>query len=83
MLQIIRPYIEHFIFTKSEHPRALGISELENFAGNLDLENYSTSEIDNIIPFILRKSKHDQVFIASGSIFIAGAIKQLLAEWEK
>ncbi len=82
MLQIIRPYIAHLIFTKSEHPRALGISELENFALNLDLKNYSTRKIDNIIPLILRKSKQDQVFIASGSIFIAGAIKQLLAERE-
>jgi len=82
MIQIIRPYITQFIFTKSEHPRALGISELENLAVNLDLKNYSTRKIDTIIPLILRKSTQDQVFIASGSIFVAGAIKQLLAEWE-
>jgi len=83
MLQIIRPYIDHFIFTKSEHPRALGISELEKFALNLDLKNYSTRKIDTITPLILRQSKQDQVFLASGSIFIAGAIKQLLAKREK
>ena len=82
MLQIIRPYIAHFIFTKSEHPRAMGISELEDFALSLDLKNYSTRKIDKIIPLILKKSQQDQVFIASGSIFIAGAIKQLLAERE-
>jgi len=82
MLQIIRPYIAHFIFTKSEHPRALGISELEDYAEKINLKNYSTSKIDNIIPLILRKSKQDQVFIASGSIFVAGAVKQLLAKRE-
>ena len=82
MLQIIRPYIAHFIFTKSEHPRALGISELEDYAEKINLKNYSTSKIDNIIPLILRKSKHDQVFVASGSIFVAGAVKQLLAKRE-
>jgi dihydrofolate synthase/folylpolyglutamate synthase len=72
MLKVIKPYINHFIFTKSEHPRALGLLELKKIASNLDLDNYSISEIDNIIPFILRKN----------GIFIAGAIKQLLAKRE-
>jgi len=82
MLKIIKSYINHFIFTMSEHPRAMGIDEIEKVAKGLGLINYSTSEIDNIIPPILKKNKQDQVYIASGSIFIAGAIKQLLAERE-
>ena len=82
MLEIIKPYVEHFIFTKSEHPRALGLGELEKIASSLDLDNYSISEIDSIIPLILRKSDQKKSFIASGSIFIAGAIKQLLKNWE-
>jgi len=82
MLKIIKPYINHFIFTMSEHPRAMGIDEIEKVSKGLGLINYSTSEIDNIIPSILKNNKQDQVYIASGSIFIAGAIKQLLAERE-
>ena len=82
MLTIIKPYINHFIFTMSEHPRAMGIDEIEKVSNGVGLINYSTSEIDNIIPSILKKNKQDQVYIASGSIFIAGAIKQLLAERE-
>jgi len=82
MLKIISPYIDHFIFTKSEHPRALGISKLEKIALSLDIDNYSTSEIDDIIPIMRRKSNIDKAFITSGSIFIGGAIKQLLANQE-
>jgi len=82
MLKIIKPYINHFVFTMSEHPRAMGIDEIEKVSKGLGLINYSTSEIDNIIPPILKNNKQDQVYIASGSIFIAGAIKQLLAERE-
>jgi len=78
MLKIIKPYVEHFIFTKSEHPRALGLGELEKIASGLDLDNYSISKVDRIIQLILRKSDQKKTYIASGSIFIAGAIKQLL-----
>ena len=80
MLKIIKPYIDQFIFTKSEHPRAMEIDKLEKYASNIDLENYSISEIDSIIPLILRKSLQKKAYIASGSIFIAGAIKQLLTK---
>ncbi len=83
MLNIIKPFIDRFVLTKSEHPRALGLGELEKIVSKLDLDNYSISEIDNIIPLILRESGQDQAFVASGSIFIAGAIKQLLAKREK
>ena len=82
MIKIIKPYIEHFIFTKSEHPRALGLGELEKFASSLDLDNYSIGDIGSIVPLILRKSDQKNTYIASGSIFIAGAIKQLLARQE-
>jgi dihydrofolate synthase/folylpolyglutamate synthase len=82
MLKIIKPYIDYFIFTKSEHPRALGLNILEKVALNLDLDNYSISEIGSIIPLILRNSDPDKVFIASGSVFIAGAIKHLLTKRE-
>jgi len=82
MIKIIKPYINYFVFTKSNHPRALGLGELEKFAINLGLDNYSISEIENIIPFIFRKSNMDKAFIATGSIFVAGAIKQLLTKWE-
>ena len=82
MIKIIKPYIEHFIFTKSEHPRALGLGELEKFASSLDLDNYSIRDIGSIVPLILRKSDQKNTYIASGSIFIAGAIKQLLARQE-
>ena len=82
MLKIIKLSIDHFIFTKSEHPRALGLDELEKFAVNLDLNNYSIRKIDNIIPLILKKNDQKEAYIASGSIFVAGAIKQLLTKRE-
>ena len=82
MVKIIKPYVDHFIFTKSEHPRALGLDKLEKLASSLDLNNYSMCEIDSIIPLILRKSDQKKAYIASGSIFIAGAIKQLFKKQE-
>ena len=82
LLKIINPYIDHFIFTKSEHPRALGLDELEKVALDLDLDNYSISEIASIIPLILKKSDQEEAYIASGSIFVAGGIKKLLTKQE-
>ena len=79
MLKIIAPYVDYFIFTKSNHPRALKISKLEKIAKYLNLYNYSKCEIEKLVPLILRKSNENNVFIATGSIFVAGAIKELIA----
>jgi len=82
LLKIIKPYVDHFIFTKSKHPRALGLDVLEKIALDLVLDNYSINEISSIIPLILKKSNHKEAYIATGSIFVAGAIKQLLTNRE-
>lgn len=80
LLKIIKPIIKHIIFTKSKHPRALGLDALEEIALKLCFTNYSIREIDQIIPLLLQDKNPNKVFIASGSIFVAGAIKELLIE---
>ena len=80
MLKIINPYVDQFIFTKSNHPRALGLSALEKIATDLGLVDFSIEEIGDIISLILSDNEPDKVFIASGSIFIAGTIKQLIED---
>ena len=80
MLKIIRPFVHEFIFTKSDHPRALGLRELEQLAEKMGINNYSIQEIDDLIPRILEKQNRGTAYIASGSIFIAGAVKQLLSD---
>jgi dihydrofolate synthase/folylpolyglutamate synthase len=80
MLKIVKPYIKHIILTKSEHPRALGFDALKKIADEIMAGKYSLMAIEDIIPFIFSKNTPNTVYIASGSIFIAGAIKQLLQE---
>lgn len=83
MIKAVQPYISNYIFTKTNHPRAMEISDLETIAIKLDLKNYSTCEIEDIIPLLLDKKDKESVFIASGSIFLAAAITQMVTEQEK
>ena len=78
MLKIIKPTVDKFIFTKSEHPRAVEINKLEKIAEEINLNNYSLFKIDDIVPFIQKQKEKARVYVAAGSIFVAGAIKQAL-----
>lgn len=83
MIKAVQPYITDYIFTKTKHPRAMEISDLETIAKKLKLKKYSTIKIEDIIPLLLNKKENGSIYIASGSIFLAGAITQLLSDQEK
>lgn len=79
MLKIIQPLVEHLIITQSEHPRALGIYEIQAIANLLEIPNAAYSEVGQARDAAERFAGKNGVIIAAGSIFIAGAFRQMVA----
>ena len=75
MIQIIQPFVESIVFTKSDHPRALSKKEMEAKIIPLLESKFVYRDITEIVQEI--KKDKEGVYIATGSIFIAGAVKQL------
>ena len=76
MIDIISPFVERIIYTRSDHPRAM---TREDFLGILNphqKQNFYFEELDSLISEI--KRNNDEIYLAAGSIFIAGAVKQML-----
>ena len=76
MLEIIQPLIKILIITRSEHPRAMELNKVENIAKSLDLTFVVEGNIKNAVGEALVHSDDKTAIIASGSIFIAGAVKE-------
>jgi len=76
MLETIKPFIKILIITRSEHPRAMELSRVESIAESLKLKFESKDNIKNAVGEALVHSDDTTAIIASGSIFIAGAVKE-------
>jgi len=77
MLKIIQPLIKTLIITRSEHPRAMEINKVEIIAKSLKLPYIVKGNIKNAVGEALVQSNDTTSIIASGSIFIAGAVKEI------
>ena len=78
MLSIFRDIAHHFIFTESVHPRAMCVVELETLGKRLGLSYESVLPMEAAVTKINDTQVANQVCVASGSIFIAGAVKEVL-----
>ena len=76
MLKIIQPFIKTLIITRSEHPRAMELNKVESIAKSLNFPFIIEGNIKNAIGEALVHSDDTTAIIASGSIFIAGAVKE-------
>jgi dihydrofolate synthase/folylpolyglutamate synthase len=77
MLRIVKSKIKKFIFTKTNHPRAADVNYLEKIGNDLNLDFISAANIEKSIELALDSVGDKDVVIASGSLFIAGAIRSL------
>lgn len=84
MLKSMKKVVNRLIITKSDHPRALEPEKIEKIARDL---KFNDMEVFQEIRMALLKTisgiKKDEVIIASGSLFIAGAVKAILKDRKK
>ena len=78
MIGYILPHVDSIIFTKSDHPRAMNEEEINSKVSAMFNNPIKFREIEDITDEMLLNKKG--TYIASGSLFIAGAIKQMLQE---
>ena len=76
MLTTIQPLIKTLIITRSEHPRAMELNKVESIAKSLNFPYVIEGNIKNAIGEALVHCDNSTAIIASGSIFIAGAVKE-------
>ncbi len=76
MIEIISPFVEKIIFTRSDHPRAMSREDFLAILTPQQLQEFCFEEIEPLITEIKRNP--NEVYLAAGSIFIAGAVKQML-----
>ena len=76
MLKILQPLVKTMIITKSQHPRAMELNKIQDIAEMLTIPWIRKEDIKNAIGEALVISEEITAILATGSIFIAGAIKE-------
>ena len=76
MIEIISPFVEKIIYTRSDHPRAMSREDFLAILTPQQLQEFCFEELETLITEIKRNT--DDIYLAAGSIFIAGAVKQML-----
>jgi len=78
MIDIISPFVDRIMFTKSSHPRAMSKEEIFEKISLHQNNRIKFLDIEKIVGFIKDTGNADNVYIFSGSIFVAGAVKEML-----
>ena len=79
MLKRIQSSINELIITKAQHPRALEGEDIADKAEKLNIKYRITDCVEDALDAALQDSDNQTVILAAGSIFIAGAVKNV---WE-
>jgi len=77
MLHILIPNIHTLITTQSSHPRAIEAKKLQMIAHKLGKNGFSASSVEDAFKQALENWNEKSVIIATGSIFVAAAIREL------
>jgi dihydrofolate synthase/folylpolyglutamate synthase len=77
MMQIIKPVVDHLIITKSTHPRAMDIEKIQRLADTIGISSVCVEKVEDAKVKAESLSNENSVIIAAGSIFIAGALREM------
>jgi dihydrofolate synthase/folylpolyglutamate synthase len=80
MLKIIEPQVNLLVITQAAHPRALQGSEIQNRAARLGMRSVVTGSVEEALEYALNQYQKNSAILAAGSIFIAGAVKEIWNE---
>ncbi|BBB48569.1 bifunctional folylpolyglutamate synthase/dihydrofolate synthase [Pelolinea submarina] len=79
MLGRIQSSLDVLIITKAQHPRALEGEVIAVKAEKMNIKYHITDSVEDALATALRLADDQTVILAAGSIFIAGAVKNV---WE-
>jgi len=80
MLRIIKPVVDTLIITKSEHPRAMKIEKIQEIAQSISLDGECAENVEEARIKAENRAKKNSIIIAAGSIFIAGAFREMYSQ---
>ena len=79
MLGRVQSTIDELIITKAQHPRALEGEAIASKAKKMNIKYRVTNCVEDALETALNEADEQTVILAAGSIFIAGAVKNV---WE-
>ena len=77
MLSTINPSIDRLIVTKAQHPRALESEILQEKAREIGIDCDAAKSVEESIELAVKYYTPGSAILAAGSIFIAGAVKEI------
>ncbi|MDK2982465.1 MAG: dihydrofolate synthase / folylpolyglutamate synthase [Chloroflexota bacterium] len=77
MLGRIQPWLHELIITKAQHPRALEGEIIASKAEQMQIPFCVTQSVEEALERAIRDADDQSVILAAGSIFIAGAVKNV------
>jgi dihydrofolate synthase/folylpolyglutamate synthase len=77
MIRIIKPVIDTLIITKSTHPRAMEPEKIRELAEIIGIPSMCVEKVEDARKKAESFSNENSVIIAAGSIFIAGAFREM------
>jgi dihydrofolate synthase/folylpolyglutamate synthase len=83
MFAELLPHVKKVIMTQSIHPRALDIKQLVNLTTGYNCTVEAIIPIENAIEQAISEAAPDDVILGTGSIFIAAAIREYVANSQK
>jgi dihydrofolate synthase/folylpolyglutamate synthase len=75
MLKELIDHVDHVIFTRSFHPRAIEPKKLLEIVGSHDKPVQIVSEVEDALAEALRLAGDNRMVLVTGSIFIAAAVR--------
>lgn len=77
MIQKLAPHVDSFIMTRSNHPRAASPSLLAKIASETGRKNQIAETLEEAYAIYTKQSSKDSCFLVTGSLFVAGGIREL------
>ncbi len=78
MFAELLPRVEILITTQSVHPRALDAEQLRELASSYSLTIEAVVPLERAVDRALEIAKHDQIIVATGSLFIVGGVRHVI-----
>ena len=77
MISELAPHVDRFIMTRSTHPRAAEPKVLSEISSKIGRENRTADSLEDAYAAYLADSNENSCFIVTGSLFVAGGIREL------
>jgi len=80
MLKEVFSTVYRLVITQSSHPRAMNPDLIEKIAVQLGYDCMVEPDITKAVEMLKKKEGKNSAIIATGSLFVAGAVKELMVE---